>query len=162
MDASGRERWYRTIVRAGARGMVAAMAMTGARTVSAALGPHQKSPPEAIVEEHGPERLKQLSQRQREALTEIIHWMYGAGGGVMFGLLPNQVRNHRMIGPVYGLLVWLGYELAIAPLLGIEHARHRRATWRAVVAIDHILYGIVVADQLAPEPSLGPLEQPRK
>ena len=66
------ERNAGTVVRAGARGLVAAMAMTGARTVTAAVGPHEQSPPEAIVEKHLPV-LRRLPQRHREALTELFH-----------------------------------------------------------------------------------------
>ncbi|MEV5826573.1 hypothetical protein AB0L25_13440 [Spirillospora sp. NPDC052242] len=148
-----RRRRYGSVVRAGARGGVAAMAMTGLRTVTAAAVPRQTSPPAAIVEEHASERVRQLSERQREALTEVFHWVYGAGGGALFGLLPDRVRGHRLSGPAYGLAVWLGYELVVAPVLGVEHSPHRRATWRAAIALDHLLYGVVVAGRLAPEPA---------
>ncbi|MFC5746228.1 hypothetical protein [Actinomadura rugatobispora] len=153
MHASQHAGRARAVARAGARGLVAAMAMTGARTVTAAAGPHQKSPPEAIVAEHAPEWFQRLPDRQREALTEIAHWFYGTGGGVVFGLLPERVRFHVLAGPAYGLVIWLGYELAIAPVLGTGPARHRRVTWRTAVAIDHVLYGVVVAGRLAPEPA---------
>ncbi|MFD0900273.1 hypothetical protein [Actinomadura sediminis] len=129
------------------------MAMTGLRTVTAATVPRQTSPPAAIVEENAPQRLRKLPKRQREALTEIFHWIYGAGGGVLFGLLPDRVRGRRLAGPAYGLAVWLGYELVVGPALGVEHSRHRRETWRAAVALDHLLYGVVVAGRLAPEPA---------
>jgi hypothetical protein len=145
----------RTLVRAASRGLVAAMAMTGVRTVTAAIGPHEKSPPEAIVEEHLPS-VHRLSERHREAITELAHWAYGAAGGAMYGLLPGRFRARKASGPLYGLAIWLGFEAGIAPLLGVRHARERAAAWRAVVALDHVLYGIVVAGQLAPEPSNRP------
>jgi uncharacterized membrane protein YagU involved in acid resistance len=132
------------------------MAMTGTRTVTAAIGPEQKSPPEAIVHEHAPDWVHRMPERRRSALTEVIHWIYGSGGGVVFGLLPRRFRRHRLIGPAYGLAVWLGYELVIEPILHVTPAPHRRITWRGVVAIDHVLYGIVVAGQLAPEPDGRP------
>lgn len=148
-----------TLVRAAARGLVAAMAMTGVRTVTAAVGGHDKSPPEAIVEKHAPERVRRMPRRRREAVTEVVHWLYGAAGGAVFGLLPRRVRTHRAAGPVYGLSIWLAFELGIAPLLGVRHARERPALWRAVVAADHILYGIVVAGWAAPETPLPPSEE---
>ncbi|GAA4103242.1 hypothetical protein [Actinomadura miaoliensis] len=151
-----REETRPTLARSAARGLVAAMAMTGIRTVTAAVGSYEKSPPEAIFEKHAPGRIRRLPRRQREAVTELAHWAYGTGGGVMFGLLPRRVRLHRAAGPVYGLSIWLAFELGIAPLLGVRHTRSRPALWRAVVAVDHILYGIVVAGWLAPEPSLPP------
>ncbi|OLT17010.1 hypothetical protein BJF79_18045 [Actinomadura sp. CNU-125] len=72
---------------------------------------------------------------------------------MLFGLLPDRVRGHGLAGPAYGLTVWLGYELVVGPALGVEHSAHRRATWRAAVALDHLLYGAVVAGRLAPEPT---------
>jgi hypothetical protein len=52
----------------------------------------------------------------------------------------------------YGVAVWLAFELGLAPLLGLQHARTQRPVSRAVLALDHILYGLIVADRLAPEP----------
>ncbi|RSN70194.1 hypothetical protein DMH08_06900 [Actinomadura sp. WAC 06369] len=83
----------------------------------------------------------------------MFHWVYGAGGGALFGLLPDRVRGHRLSGPAYGLAVWLGYELVVGPALGVEHSPHRHGVWRALVALDHLLYGVVVAGRLAPEPT---------
>jgi hypothetical protein len=138
------------VARAGARGLVAAMAMTGARTVTAAVGPREQSPPEALVERHAPV-VNRLPERYREAVTELAHWAYGAAGGAAFGLLPARVRRHPAAGPAYGLAVWLGFEAGMAPVLGVRHVHEHGVAWRAVVALDHVLYGIVVAGRLAPE-----------
>ncbi|TMR00749.1 hypothetical protein ETD83_15955 [Actinomadura soli] len=147
------------IVRAGARGLVAAMAMTGARTVTAAMGPHEKSPPEAIVEKHLP-LVYRLPERHREAVIELAHWTYGSAGGAAYGMLPERVRAHGASGPVYGLVFWLGFEIGIRPLLGVKHAHERRVAWRIVLALDHVLYGLVVAGRFAPEPSRRPRGRP--
>jgi hypothetical protein len=152
---TSRRRWP-AVIRAGARGLVAAMAMTGTRTVTAAVGPHEKSPPEAIVDEHAPRPVLELPVRHREALTELAHWGYGAVGGIAFGMLPRRVRSHAAAGPAYGLALWLTFELAIAPVLGVQHVRQRQALWRAVIAFDHVLYGVMVAGRLAPEPGARP------
>ncbi|MEU8800228.1 hypothetical protein [Spirillospora sp. NPDC048819] len=146
------ERDAGTIVRAGARGLVAAMAMTGVRTVTAAVGPHEQTPPEAIVEKHLP-FLRKLPERHREALTELFHWTYGTAGGAVYGLLPRRVRGNPVSGPVYGLAIWLGFEVGIAPALGVRHVHEHGFAWRTVVALDHLLYGVVVGGRLAPEPS---------
>ncbi|CAM5646166.1 hypothetical protein [Streptomyces aurantiogriseus] len=142
------------LLRAGARGLVAAMAMTGIRTVTTTLAPQQKSPPEAIVERFAPTAVLRSREHRREAVTELLHWTYGATGGAVFGLLPARLRGMPMTGPAYGLLVWLGFELAVAPALGVQRAEQRRALWRVVVALDHMLYGVVVAGRLAPEPAV--------
>jgi hypothetical protein len=136
-------RW--ATARACARGLIGAMAMTGLRTVTAAVGRHEQSPPEAIVEEKAPALVRRLPERSRDAVIEAAHWTYGTGGGLVFGLLPAEVRRHPVAGPAYGLAIWLAFELGIAPVLGVRHARDRRVLWRALVALDHILYGIVVS-----------------
>lgn len=130
--------------------------MTGLRTVTAATGPRDQSPPKAIVEEQAPQLVCQLPHRSRHAVIEAVHWAYGTGGGVVFGLLPTRIRWHAAAGPVYGLAIWLAFELGIAPVLGVRHAPHHRVLWRAMVALDHILYGVIVGGRLAPEPSVRP------
>lgn len=152
-DFSG-DRW--AIARAGARGLVASMAMTGIRTVTAGMGPHEKSPPEAIIEKHAPQWVREMPDWKREALTELAHWSYGSAGGVLFGFLPGRVRGHPISGPVYGLAIWLAFELGLAPMLKVEHTQHRTVAWRVGVALDHLIYGIVVAGRLAPEPAARP------
>jgi len=75
------------VLRPGARGLVAAMAMSGMRTVTAGAAQEEQAPPEAIVSEHAPGAVQRLSERQRAAVTELMHWGYGAGGGILFALL---------------------------------------------------------------------------
>lgn len=151
---SKRDANYRTIARAGARGLVAAMAMTGMRTATANMGLMQRSPPEELVEQHAPRPIQQLGESRRTAITEFAHWAYGSAGGAMFGLLPRHVRVWPWTGPLYGLAVWLGFEVGIAPLLGVQRSKQSRPVGRAVVALDHALYGVVVAGRLAPDPEV--------
>ncbi|MFD8427758.1 hypothetical protein [Streptomyces coelicoflavus] len=135
---------------------MAAMAMTGTRTVTAGIAPQERTPPEAILEESAAGLVSRLGEHHREAVTELLHWAYGAGGGVAFGLLPARVRRFPGTGVVYGLAFWLAFEWGIAPLLGIQQARERKVLWRVGIALDHVLYGVVVAGRLAPEPSVAP------
>jgi hypothetical protein len=53
------------------------------------------------------------------------------------------VRRRRWAGPVYGVLAWAAFEVAIAPALGLPR-RHGKAERLALLA-DHVLYGMVVA-----------------
>jgi hypothetical protein len=145
---------FGAIVRAGARGLVAAMAMTGTRRVTQNLGLLPKSPPEAIVGDAAP--TSGLSDEQREVVIELAHWAYGAGAGAAFGLIPARLRYHVAAGPLYGLAIWLLFELGMAPLLGVQYAEERRVAGRLVLALDHVLYGVVVGGQLAPEPHARP------
>jgi hypothetical protein len=145
-----------TAVRAGARGLVGAMAMTGVRTFTENAGMLEESPPKAIVAQHAPRTVHRLAEEHRTAITELCHWTYGAIGGVIFSALPRFLRQHPVTGPAYGVAIWLGFEMGLAPLLGLEHARSRRPVSRAVLALDHVMYGIVVAGQLAPERARTP------
>lgn len=140
--------------RAGARGLVAAMAMTGLRRLTENLGLLEESPPKAIAEQHAPGPINRLVEEHRAAVTELAHWTYGMGGGLAYSALPDRIRAHPLTGPVYGLAVWLSFELGVAPLLGMPHARSRRPVSRLVLAFDHVLYGIVVAARLAPDPQV--------
>jgi hypothetical protein len=141
-------------VRASVRGLIAAMAMSGMREFTANAGLLEKSPPEAIVERHAPEKVKRLTAEHRSAIIELAHWCYGAAGGAAFGVLPRRLRSDPRIGPVYGLFVWLVFELGVGPLLGVQYREQKRLTHRAMLALDHVMYGVVVAGRLAPAPEV--------
>lgn len=140
-----------TVARAGARGLVGAMAMTGVRTVTAAVGPHEQSPPEAIVDQRLPV-LRRVPERHQRAFTELLHWTYGTMTGAAYGMLPRRVRAHPASGPVYGLVAWLGFEVGMAPALGVRHVHEHGVAWRAGMVLDHLLYGVIVGGRLASEP----------
>lgn len=81
-------------------------------------------------------------------MIEIAHWAFGAGGGAAVGALPKTVRARWLTGPAYGLLVWLGFELGIAPMLGLKQAKRVRPVDRLVLATDHPIYGLVLSELL--------------
>jgi hypothetical protein len=66
------------------------------------------------------------------------------------------VRADPRTGPLYGLFIWLVFELGIGPLLGVQYQEQKRLTHRAMLALDHVMYGIVVAGRLAPAPEVRP------
>ena len=141
--------------RAATRGLVAAMAMTGMRTVTTNLGLLEQTPPDAVVRRGAPRVTRGLRPSQRAVVTELAHWAFGAAAGVGFGALPRSARARRWSGPAYGLGVWLLFELALAPALGVRHARRRRIASRAMIALDHVLYGVIVADELPGDTRCG-------
>lgn len=143
-------------VRATVRGLVAAMAMPGMRAFTASVGLLEKSPSEVIVERHAPRMVERLGAGHQAAIIELAHWCYGAIGGAAFGLLPSRVRSDPRTGPVYGLFIWLAFEFGIAPLLGVRYPEQRRLAHRAMLALDHMMYGAVVAERLAPAPEVRP------
>ena len=55
------------------------------------------------------------------------------------------MRRRPWAGPVYGLVVWLGFEIGIAPVLGLSQAERVRLLDRLALAADHPLYGVVLS-----------------
>ncbi len=145
------------VTRGAARGVVAAMAMTGMRRVTTGLGLLEETPP-ATMAKDAPllSRLVRRTRPQRRGeLMEIMHWAYGGVGGAIFGRFV-RLRG-PWVGPAYGLGLWMLYETAVVPLLGLEHARERTIVSRVFVALDHVLYGVVVAGEPASPTSSAPV-----
>jgi hypothetical protein len=137
------------VLHAAARGAVGAMAMTGMRVITIELGLVEQTPPQAIARQRsrGLRGLLRLAPRkQRRGLIEAAHWAFGAGGGAAFGALPRRLRRRPWAGPVYGLGVWLGFEMGIAPALGLNQAKRVRLVDRLALAADHLLYGLVLSE----------------
>jgi hypothetical protein len=129
------------------RGAVAAMAMSGMRAFTENAGLVGQAPPQAIVRQRIPGMRRSLGGRpRRRVLEEVFHWSYGAAGGVAFAALPQPLRAHRWAGPAYGLAIWLGFEAGIAPLLRLKQAGESRPAERAALAIDHLLYGLILSE----------------
>lgn len=123
------------------------MSMTGVRAVTGGLGIVEQIPPQAIFRQRAHWLLKKLPRKKRDAAIEVAHWGYGAAGGAGYGLLPARVRHHPLAGPAYGLLIWVSFEIGIAPLLGLKQARRLgRGRERVALAADHALYGLVLAE----------------
>jgi hypothetical protein len=128
-----------------ARGAIAAMAMSGLRQATTALGLVAKTPPESVLQRALPRLFHRVPAERRPALVELFHWSYGAAGGALFGALPRAVRRHPLTGPAYGLVFWTIFEIGIAPVLGIAEDRRHGALERLALLTDHTLYGTVVA-----------------
>jgi hypothetical protein len=127
------------------------MAMTGMRHVTTQLGLVEQVPPEAILEQKAPSVLRSIPEGLRPVFVELAHWGYGGLGGAAFGMLPEALRRHRWSGPGYGIAVWMLFELALAPALGLQQARQKRVVERIMFAGDHALYGVIAAGIRSPE-----------
>jgi hypothetical protein len=134
------------IAHAGLRGAIAAMAMTGMRAFTVHTGIVEETPPQAILRQRAKGLIRKVPRKNRRAAVELVHWAYGAGGGAVFGALPDEVRRRAWAGPLYGLLVWLGFEAALAPMLGLKQAHRVRPLERMGLAADHLLYGFVLSE----------------
>ena len=134
------------VAHAGARGAIAAMAMTGMRAFTVDVGIVEEAPPEAIIKQKARGLIRRVPRDRRPAAIELAHWGYGAAGGAAFGMLPDHVRLRPWAGPAYGLLVWIGFEAGIAPAVGLAQARKLRVVERLALAADHLLYGLILSE----------------
>jgi hypothetical protein len=141
----------RAVLRAAARGTIAAMAMTGMRTFTEEAGWLEEAPPDAVFSQEPTGLLAKIPESKRGLVVELSHWAFGAVGGVAFIATPAAVRRHPWSGAVYGLLVWATFEAVIAPALRLSQAKRVRLLDRAVLAADHILYGAIVAGSRRPQ-----------
>jgi hypothetical protein len=144
------------VLNGAARGTIGAMAMTGMRVLTTELGLLEQTPPDAV----GTQRsrgirtlLRRAPRKQRRGLIEAAHWAFGAGGGAAYGALPRELRARRWAGPIYGLAMWLGFELGIAPALGLTQSKRLRPVDRLALAGDHLLYGLVLSATRPTKPS---------
>ncbi|MEP9382856.1 hypothetical protein [Nocardioides sp. KR10-350] len=137
------------LLAAAARGLAGAMMMSALREVTLSLGLLRESPPDTMVREGTPASVEEVGDGTRSAVTELAHWAYGAGGGAAYALLPDALKVRGVSGPAYGLGVWLGFELLLAPLLGVRHPQGK-VVGRAMLALDHVVYGVVVAGRFPP------------
>ncbi len=141
-DSPPKHPWLRGAV----RGVAGAMAMSGMRQVEVGMGVTQRTPPEAVLAEGVPALLESVPPERRKAAIELAHWGYGAASGTVFALLPRRVRRWRLAGPVFGVAVWSAYELAVAPALGLAHARRHRPRERWAFLFDHVVFGLMVGE----------------
>jgi hypothetical protein len=144
VSSAGQEPSMPSLARGARRGTIAAMAMTGLREFTLHAGILDQSPPEAIAW-RGLGRLRRRPQGAPRAVLELAHWGYGAAGGAAYAVLPASVRGRPWSGPAYGLLIWLSFEMVIAPALSLPQAKRVRLLDRAALAVDHLLYGLVLA-----------------
>ena len=122
------------------RGAVAAMAMSGVRSLTTSLGLVRLTPPEEIGTSGGAPLLARVPPERRGAALELAHWGYGAVGGALFDALPGR---GRAAGVAYGLALWAFFEAVVAPTLGAP-GRERPTSELLALAADHVLYGLVV------------------
>jgi hypothetical protein len=131
-----------------ASGAIGAMAMTGMRVITVELGLVEQTPPQAVSRQRARglrSLIRKAPRKQRRGLIEAAHWAFGATGGAAYGTLPRTLRDRRWAGPAYGLVIWLGFELGIAPMLDLRQAKRIRPVDRLALAADHLLYGLVLS-----------------
>jgi hypothetical protein len=144
--AGDRDRGVGEILHGALRGAIAAMAMTGMRAFTLDVGLVEEEPPKAILRQRARGLIRRIPRKRRRSTIELAHWGYGALGGAVFAALPDALRRRAWAGPAYGIAVWLGFEAGIAPALGLEQAAQLRIAERTALAVDHLLYGLVLSE----------------
>ena len=134
------------LLHAAFRGAVGAMAMTGVRVFADHADLIRESPPSRLSRKRGGGLMKVVPRRRRRMTVELVHWMMGAVFAAGFALLPDGLRRRAWAGPVYGLLVWLGFDAGVAPALGLTDRGWPKGRERAVFLADHALYGLVLSE----------------
>jgi hypothetical protein len=125
------------------RGVVAAMAMTGMRSLTKELGIVRLTPPEELVRHGaGAALLQRVAPAHRRTVLELAHWAYGGLGAAAFSLAPPRAHRSKTAGAAYGLALWALFEAMIAPVAGADRARP--VAERVAIAGDHLLYGLVL------------------
>ena len=134
------------MIHAAFRGIVAAMAMTGVRTLAQHLGVVREDPPARVARKQAKGLLRSVPRRHRGAVVEGIHWGMGAAFGLVFGMLPDSIRLKPWSGPLYGFLVWVGFDTVAAPALGLKQRRWPHGQERTVFMVDHLLFGLILSE----------------
>jgi uncharacterized membrane protein YagU involved in acid resistance len=124
------------IIHAKLRGVIGAMAMTGMRVFAVHAGLIREDPPSRLV--------RRRRGRRPRWVVELVHWAMGGVFGIGFGLLPDELRRRRWSGPVYGLLVWVGFDAGVAPTLVLTERDWPKGRERAVFIADHLVFGFVL------------------
>ena len=82
---------------------------------------------------------------KRRAAIELFHWGYGAGGGVAFALLPDDIcAGSRGRGPSTGSRSGSASSWRSRPCSASSQSKKVRPVDRAGLAADHVLYGLVL------------------
>ena len=128
------------------RGIVGAMAMTGVRVFAVHAGLIREDPPSRLTRKQARGLVKKVPRKRRRVVVELVHWAMGATFGLLFGLLPERIRLRLWSGPLYGVVVWAGFDAVVAPALGLTERDWPKGRERAVFVVDHALFGLVLSE----------------
>ena len=143
----------RGVVRGVAAGAFGTAVMTGVQmAVLKATGGEPSHAPEQVGRTIAKRVFgTRVKRSQRGTLNQTMHWLYGTGWGVPFGVLAAAAgrRPHPLVGGLeIGLSVW-GAGLAQMPAFGVAPVPWEMpAASLATDAAYHLVYGVAVASAL--------------
>jgi len=94
----------------------------------------------------GPRRFFRMSPVNQTALTLLLHFLFGAATGSIYGVVEERIPLKDMVkGPLAGLVVWAGSYLGWVPALGIlppatEHPLRRNV----MMIVAHLIWGVTL------------------
>jgi putative membrane protein len=86
---------------------------------------------------------KHMNKSQRVGATLIMHFGYGSNMGMLYAPLSRRVPLPPALkGAIFGLLVWAGSYLGIAPTLELSEAAPKQPLQRNMLMIGaHLVWG---------------------
>lgn len=89
------------------------------------------------------ESLQRLGSRNLTALTLLLHFLYGALTGSLYGTLERQIPLHQSVkGSLYGVSVWSASYLGWIPAFGILSPATKHPWRRNLLMIAaHLVWG---------------------
>ena len=142
----------RKVIQGAAAGLLATFPMTLFMLIAWKRLPEREKyplPPRLItrnlVKEIEP--LQNLGRRKLTALTLLLHFLFGAGTGSLYGILVERIPLQQSIkGSLYGMAVWSGSYLGWIPAFGILSPATKHPWRRNVLMIAaHFVWGTALA-----------------
>lgn len=105
-------------------------------------------PPERITTELAKraEVGKHMNKQQRLGAALVMHFGYGSNMGMFYAPLARRVHLPPALkGAIFGILVWVGSYLGIAPTLELSEAAPNQPWQRNIMMIGaHLIWGITL------------------
>ena len=141
---------YTKLIRGALAGLIATLPMTLFMRFAWKRLPADEQyalPPRQITRNFfGPWRFWRMSQEKQTVLTLMLHFLFGALTGSVYGMLEDKVPIQRSIkGPVAGMVVWAGSYLGWVPVLGVMPPATRHP-WRrnVMMIVAHLIWGLTL------------------
>jgi hypothetical protein len=141
--------WWRRAVEGAVAGVVATAVQSATRLGAERAGLASKRSAHSEIG-----RLRALVRRkpsghEDETTATIAHYAFGAGAGALYAVVAPR-RGRPLCGVVYSMLMWATSYLKVLPWLRLVPPPSRDDTRRQViVAVDHVVYGVVLDGTLA-------------
>jgi putative membrane protein len=69
---------------------------------------------------------RRLTRRELRVAAPVMHYLFGASMGALYGAYAGRRRHVRRSGAGFGMAVWLGADEIAMPLLGLSRPTTRR------------------------------------